>query len=156
MCFITIANSKIQVAVLDPIYVLKYGSQYKRSNKNVFVSTWYDYVYKQGESNPKIVLRIKDRDIEEGYHSFCDILSLTYDTDNSKEQIDEFIKYKLEDVGIFKIPKGSVYYRNSLEIVSDNIIYHRPARRKDFLDEDSGPNHRNLHFDSDKCKYLIK
>lgn len=125
MCLTVNKGATFKVAQED-ITVYKIGL----IHDNEYVSKYRGYGYKKGEIQPHVILKTYplgfqlERQIYEGYHSFTSLKEANIHTREDGS----------EKIGIFTIPKGSLYIEGTFvgtkNYVSETIIFNGQYKEK--------------------------
>lgn len=110
MCFIVSKgkNSRSKIATKN-IVCYKKSSQYWGEKKSNFNPPYYSsFQYYVNKRTPKVRLIKFSGEINEGYHSYNNV---------------EWVRCSNSRVGKFIIPKGTRYFKNPYEYVSETLIF---------------------------------
>jgi len=114
MCYKITYKTNVPKIARKALYVYKTGG----GTKNTFISTLYEYRYKKDELNKHIKIRVERirtwvSVINQGYHSY------------TKPEARRLLKEYYTKIGLFEIPKGTLYYhaKGKIVIVSEQIIF---------------------------------
>lgn len=150
MCWATLNNRDKEMRVADEdITVFKVM---RKIQNGVYSSYYMEYPYTLGKTYEMNGLKShKWKDgyvtIEKGFHSYsmeCHICAIYNDSEQNHKQIYITQRDTMGMIGVYqytydicivecKIPKGSIYYRNSYdEIVSEKIIINKEISREEW------------------------
>ena len=117
MCFILSEDSKPKIAEEDIICYKIVETVVLSPDIEEVASLFTGYVYTLGELNPKVIIKVANSfSIDKGYHSYIKRLEKSWYSSSFSHH---------RELVECTIPKGTLYYANDHEYVSENIIINK-------------------------------
>ena len=110
MCFI-VTNKRVKIAKKN-IVCYKVSTFRQQGKLSTFTPCYQNcFTYIKNEPTTKVELMIKYGEIHRGYHSYITLKAC------------RDVSYRKTRIGKFIIPKGTRYYENEDEYVSETLIF---------------------------------